>query len=118
MNRWMWILQHIKNILTNYAIIIFPACPGIAAYQIRKQVKRLVIGQFSYNQTFNRLTKSLQDKLYTAMSDRGIQVVERDQLERVLEEQKLGYSGLVNINSAKKIGELLGCGRYFARLRQ
>jgi TolB-like protein len=67
-----------------------------------------VVGQFSYNQSFNRLTKSLQEKLFTAMSNQGMQVVERDQLERVLKEQKLGYSGLVNMSSAKKIGKLLG----------
>ena len=81
---------------------------GDKAYQLRKQVKRLVVGQFTYNQSFNRFTKSLQDKLYTTMSDRGIQVIERDQLERVLAEQKLGYSGLINMDSAKKVGELLG----------
>jgi len=81
---------------------------GDKAYQLRKKINTLVVGQFSYNQGFNRLTKSLQEKLVTAMANRGMQVVERDQLERVLKEQKLGYSGLVNMNSAKKIGELLG----------
>lgn len=81
---------------------------GDKAYQLRKKINTLVVGQFSYNQGFNRLTKSLQEKLVTAMANRGMQVVERDQLERVLKEQKLGYSGLVNMSSARKIGELLG----------
>lgn len=81
---------------------------GDVAYLQGKKINRLVIGQFSYNQGFNQLTKSVQEKLVTAMTNKGIQVVERDQLERVLSEQKLGYSGLINIESAKKIGELLG----------
>jgi len=81
---------------------------GDKAHQLRKTINSLVVGQFSCNQSFNRLTKSLQDKLVTAMASKGMQVVERDQLERVLKEQKLGYSGLVNSSSAKKIGQLLG----------
>ncbi len=81
---------------------------GDLAYPLRKQVKRIVVGQFSYNQSFNQLTKNLQEKMVTSLTNRGMQVVERDQLERVLKEQKLGYSGLVNMESAKKIGELLG----------
>ena len=78
------------------------------AYEQRKKIRRLVIAQFSYNQGFNRFTKSLQEKLFTIMSNKGLQVIERSQLERVLKEQKLGYSGLINPASAKKIGQLLG----------
>jgi TolB-like protein len=81
---------------------------GDKAYQIKKSIKRLVVAQFSYNQGFNQFTKNLQEKLFTDLIQKGMQVVERDQLERVLKEQKLGYSGLINLNSAKKVGELLG----------
>ncbi len=81
---------------------------GDKAYQIKKSIKRLVVAQFSYNQGFNQFTKNLQEKLFTDLVQKGMQVVERDQLERVLKEQKLGYSGLINLNSAKKVGELLG----------
>lgn len=81
---------------------------GDKVYQLRKKLKRLVVGQFTYNQGVNQLTKDLQEKLVTAFASRGMQVVERDKLEKVLEELKLGYSGLVNMDSAKKIGELLG----------
>jgi TolB-like protein len=81
---------------------------GDKAYQIKKNIKRLVVAQFSYNQGFNQFTKNLQEKLFTDLVQKGMQVVERDQLERVLKEQKLGYSGLINLNSAKKVGELLG----------
>ncbi len=82
--------------------------PGDRVHQMRKQINRVLVGQFIYNQEFNALTKSLQEKLVTSLTNRGMQVVERDQLERVLKEQKLGYSGLVNSATAKKIGELFG----------
>jgi TolB-like protein len=81
---------------------------GDKAYQVKKKIKRLVVAQFTYNQGFNQFTKNLQEKLFTDLVQKGMQVVERDQLERVLKEQKLGYSGLINLNSAKKVGELLG----------
>lgn len=81
---------------------------GDKVYQIKKNIKRLVVAQFSYNKGFNQFTKNLQEKLFTDLVQKGMQVVERDQLERVLKEQKLGYSGLINLNSAKKVGELLG----------
>jgi TolB-like protein len=71
-------------------------------------VQRLVVGQFTYGQGVNQFTKDLQEKLVTAFAAKGLQVVEREKLEKVLEEQQLGYSGLLNVDSAKKIGELLG----------
>lgn len=81
---------------------------GDMAYELRKPINRMVIAQFNDNQRFNMLTKTLQEKLITSAINRGVSVVERDQLEKVLAEQQLGYSGLVNIDSAKKIGQLLG----------
>lgn len=81
---------------------------GDKAYEQRKKIKRLVVGQFTFNQGVNQLTKTVQEKLVTAFAAKGLQVVERDRLEKVLQEQQLGYSGLINIDSAKKIGELLG----------
>lgn len=81
---------------------------GDKAYIHRKKIDVLVVGQFVYNNGFNVLTKTLQEKITTVLTARGIQVVERDQLERLLQEQKLGYSGLIDINTAQKVGELLG----------
>lgn len=82
--------------------------PGDRAYQLRKKINILMIAQFDYNRSLNRLTRSFQEKLVTAMAKLGMQVVGRDQLERVLKEQKLGYSSLVNMSSARKICKLLG----------
>lgn len=81
---------------------------GDKVYQQRKKINTLVVGQFTYNNNLNGLTKNMQEMIVTAMANTGMQVVERAQLERVLKEQKLGYSGLLNINTVKKIGGLLG----------
>jgi hypothetical protein len=37
-----------------------------------------------------------------------MQVVERSQLEKVLQEQKISYSGMIDIGTAQKLGQLLG----------
>ncbi len=81
---------------------------GDKAYEQRKPIKRIVIAQFSDNQGFNRLTKMIQDKLITIATQRGLQVVERDKLETIMDELKLGYSGLLNTETAKKIGKMTG----------
>jgi len=81
---------------------------GDKVYQKRKQLKRLVIAPFSLNQNTTEFSKTVQEKLITTLVQKGIQVVERSQLEQVLKEQKLTYSGLFNLNSAKQIGQLLG----------
>jgi len=82
---------------------------GDRVYQLRKGFKRIVISQFVMNgSSFNRLTEKIQEQLLIAMVKRGTKVVERSQLERVLREQKLNYSGLITLDTAKKVGQLLG----------
>ncbi len=83
---------------------------GNKAYQMRKRVDRITVSQFGYNQTTNQLTQSIQRKLQTRLIQKGVRVIERNQLEKVLKEQKLSYSGLLDIGSAKKVGALLGAG--------
>jgi len=81
---------------------------GDKVYQLRKRINRLAVAQFNSNSGFNLLTKTIQEKLFNALSQRGLQVVERDQLEQVLNELKLGSTGWIDLKSAKKIGKLLG----------
>jgi len=99
-----------RDTLSICRVVKTKAIPGKGdkVYQLRKKINSLVVGQFTFNQSFNALTKSMQEKLVTAFTSMGMKVVERSQLERVLKEQKLGYSGLVDLSSAKKIGKLLG----------
>lgn len=49
---------------------------GDKAYQQRKKIKGLFVGQFTYNQGFNQLTKTVQEKLVTAFAAKGMQEVE------------------------------------------
>lgn len=53
--------------------------------------------------------RGLQDKMARALEDSGkVIVVERYRLERVIEEQKLGLTGLVDANTAAQVGKLTG----------
>ncbi|NJN46994.1 MAG: hypothetical protein HC808_11525 [Candidatus Competibacteraceae bacterium] len=44
----------------------------------------------------------------TALVQKGLPVVERSQLEKILKEQQLSYSGLFDLSSAQQVGKLLG----------
>ncbi len=81
---------------------------GDRAYLARSPVKRLVVAPFTLDGNVTSLGQGIQESLITALLSKGMKVVERSQLEQVLAEQKLGYSGLVKLDSAKKLGELLG----------
>jgi len=55
------------------------------------------------------LGQAFADRLSTALAqDPNLQVVEREQLNRALEELKFGQSGLVDATSAQKLGAFLG----------
>lgn len=55
------------------------------------------------------LRKGLADMIITDISKtKQIQIVQRENLQKVLTEQKLALSGLIDKNSAVKVGELLG----------
>jgi curli biogenesis system outer membrane secretion channel CsgG len=57
----------------------------------------------------NRLGTSASDILITELAKSGkFIVVERDKLDKIMEEQKLGLSGAVDANTAAKVGKILG----------
>ncbi len=84
------------------------AKPGDKIYAADRKTKRLVVASFTYNNDLTEFSISLQEKLITALVNRGLKVVERSQLEKVIIEQKLSYSGLIDLNSAQQVGKLLG----------
>ena len=58
---------------------------------------------------FDGLSKGVPDFLITEMSaNSGIRVIERDQVQKLLDEQKLVSSGQVDQATAVKVGKLLG----------
>lgn len=61
------------------------------------------------NEDYAPLSKGMADMLIQELSvNTGIRVTERDQLQRVLEEQKLSTDGKTDPTTAVKVGKLLG----------
>ena len=81
---------------------------GDRAYLMRGPVTRIVVAPFTFRGGITGLSQQIQEGLTTALLKEGVSVVERSQLDQILAEQKLGYSGLMKLDSAKKLGELLG----------
>jgi TolB-like protein len=58
---------------------------------------------------YDGLTKGVPDFLITEMSvNQGIRVIERDQVQKLIDEQRLVGSGQVDRETAVKVGKLLG----------
>jgi len=81
---------------------------GDKVYQKVKKVTRVAITEFSYGEEFNDFTKGVQDILYTNLIQRGMTVVEREKLQQLLEEQKVSFTGMIDLAAAAKIGKMLG----------
>ncbi|MFA6468932.1 MAG: CsgG/HfaB family protein [Bacteroidota bacterium] len=76
--------------------------------QLKKRVAVSVFEDRS-GSGYNHLGSGVADMLTTALVKSGkFIVIERAELDKVLEEQKLGESGLVTPESAPKVGKLLG----------
>jgi len=81
---------------------------GDKVYQLTKQIQRIAITEFPYGERFNNLSKDIEDRFYTAMIQRGMQIVERERLTEILTEQAMEWTGLFDLASAAELGKLLG----------
>ncbi len=73
--------------------------------------KRLAVSRFEdrSGHGYHNLGQGVADMLATALVKSGkFMVMERQELDRVLDEQKLGESGLITAETAPKVGKLLG----------
>lgn len=98
-----------KNIRSIAILAIIMFCGVITAESQLK--KRVAVSRFEDRSGggYNHLGEGISDMLATALVKSGkFIVVERQDLEKVLQEQKLGESGLVTEQSAPKVGKLLG----------
>ncbi len=60
-------------------------------------------------QNMEPLSKGLADMLITELSKiQALKVIERNQLQQMIEEMKLGQSGMVDEKTAQQVGRLLG----------
>ena len=84
----------------------------LAAPQIHR--KTIAVLYFQNNSLADRqnmepLQKGLADMLITELSKiQALRVIERNQLQQMIEEMKLGQSGMVDEQTAQKVGRLLG----------
>ena len=85
-----------------------PFQKGDRAYQIKKKVQRVALAEFPFGDGFNDFTRNVQDLLYTNFIQKGMSVVERQKLEEVLREQKIAYTGIIDLATAAQVGKLLG----------
>lgn len=73
--------------------------------------RRIGVVDFQNKTTYgaNRLGSSASDILITELAKSGkFIVVERDKLDKIMEEQKLGMTGAIDPSTAAKVGKVLG----------
>jgi len=73
--------------------------------------RRIGVVDFQNKTTYgaNRLGTSASDILITELAKTGqFIVVERDKIDKIMEEQKLGMSGAIDPSTAAKVGKILG----------
>jgi curli biogenesis system outer membrane secretion channel CsgG len=73
--------------------------------------RRIGVVDFENKTTYgaNRLGTSASDILITELAKSGkFIVVERDKMDKIMNEQKLGMSGAIDPNTAAKVGKILG----------
>ncbi|MBT9536804.1 MAG: curli production assembly protein CsgG, partial [Nitrospirae bacterium] len=88
----------------------------ISAFTSEAAKKKVAVLDFEYGTIRDRwwpgdwdIGKGISDMMVTQLvKDGTFSVIERKQLEKVLSEQKLGASGLVDASTAAQIGKILG----------
>ena len=92
------------------AVIAMVVMPSIASAEFRKTKIAVLDFQVQGSRTDNPdMGKIVAEWCITALVQEGrFDVIERRLLEKVLEEQKIGVSGVVDEGSASKLGKVLG----------
>ncbi|MFA5181787.1 MAG: FlgO family outer membrane protein [Syntrophales bacterium] len=79
---------------------------------IPSQVNRIAVSEFADERhdksSFPNPAIELQEKIINRLVTKKINVMERRQLNKILDEQKLSQSGLIDEKTVSKIGNLLG----------
>jgi TolB-like protein len=109
------IMHRIARFATMVAAAAGLAAPLATAFA-QKEGKPTVAIMFFNNNAFgpgakdyDGLSKGIADFLITEMaSNPNIRVIERDQVQKLIDEQKLVTSGVVDRETAVKVGKLLG----------
>ena len=92
-------------------LLVFLAVFVLSLTATAQLKKRIAISRFEdrSGSGYNHLGAGVADMLATALVKTGkFSVIERDELDKIIAEQKLGESGLVTAQTAPKVGQLLG----------
>ncbi|MEO6527961.1 MAG: CsgG/HfaB family protein [Gemmatimonadaceae bacterium] len=102
---------------TQIALLAFAAAGLVAPRDVVAQSGKPTVAIMYFNNNvftkdardYDGLAKGVPDFLITEMSaNQGIRVVERDQVQKLIDEQKLVGAGQVDRETAVKVGKLLG----------
>ena len=89
-----------------HSLLLVAFCLTVAEAQPKK---RIAVARFSDGAAYHGCGVGISDMLATALVKSGkFLVVERKDLEKVLDEQKLGASGIVTAETAPAMGRVLG----------
>ncbi|MFL5608234.1 MAG: CsgG/HfaB family protein [Gemmatimonadaceae bacterium] len=92
--------------------IVVPAASALAQKDGKPTVAIMFFNNNAYGagaRDYDGLSKGIADFLITEMAaNPGIRVVERDQVQKLIDEQKLVTNGIVDRESAVRVGKLLG----------
>ena len=99
-------------LLSATAVALAAPCQSIVAQGAKPTVAIMYFNNNVFTKDardFDGLSKGVPDFLITEMSaNTGIRVIERDQVQKLIDEQKLVSGGQVDLATAAKVGKLLG----------
>lgn len=106
-------LRAVQSLLLSVMILLSCAVPSTISVRVQKPasidlpgIKKLAIVDFQgAERSGSQIATLIQSMLITS---EYFNILERDQLRNILEEQKLGMSGVVDANTAVEVGKLLG----------
>ena len=81
---------------------------GDQVHLARRDLERVIVAPFSYQQEITPLSLELQEKLTAGLVREGIPVIVASQLEHVLKDRELDFSSLHDFRLAKAVAESLG----------
>ena len=94
------------NTMKKLIVLLFISCFLVA------ETKTIAISYFDNTsglKEYNPLSKGLTDMLITDLSNvKSIQIVEREKLEQIIQEQNLVLTGIIDESKAAQVGKLLG----------
>ena len=94
------------NTMKKLIVLLFISCFLVA------ETKTIAISYFdntSSKDEWNHISKGIADMLITDLSNvESIQIVEREKLEEIIQEQNLALTGIIDESKAAQVGKLLG----------